>query len=707
MAEVTRTMYREEKRYVMNIAQINADLIDADFNSSAKSFFNQIRRVQEVQGDGSPNNGFLVIGTDDDNTFMIKGGGGTNEDAGKLFHRGFAGRLTGDIMYLAGSPANTTLGGIRNFNPSPSSNLFFEDQFSIYPRVTSVSYDSGGNQTVITDSSANYTSDELVGRAIQVGLSGTVSSFTIASNTTNQIRINGDQTSSVNALDQYRLTLTTPIANRVDGVYVNFWLKEVAATEDPELYHVSEVGVLESQRRWQVEQVIHVVENDTGVFSDYQDSDGNPHYVAKIAEIARIAGDAQITDPMVTDIRRDLKPNDQIGFPTILQARAIPADAGGPSDYVSVEPGWYSDTINRVFVSLDDRAFSDPFNPITTVGNVRYDLLSLDRNGNLSIDQGTEVALPGDPYTTQFDVDKCSIAVIRITEDANVEITEDDITDYRDILLTTSSSTIDHQATSGKLGDSPWYHISQDKYDALNSHGGFAINASNKVANVNWVLSLLVSGQAVPTGAIFWFPIETPPTGYHICDGSQYKMNIYEDLYNIIGSFYGLAGETAISFNSSNHTLNATGHTLVNGDIIELTTSNALPSGLNQETKYYVVNSVAGVSFQVSSSAGGAFITFSGNGTGSHSVWTDFRVPDLGGLFVRSLDLGSGYDTGRGIGTFQDGYVPSHSHGINRIFNDADNGGAWSYDPPHNTDGSSVSGEVRPRNIALLPTIKY
>ncbi|MBU1235128.1 MAG: phage tail protein, partial [Proteobacteria bacterium] len=589
MAEISRNMHKEEKRYLMPIAQINADLVDADVNDGYFMFFNQARRIQEVQGNGSPNNGFLVVGVDDNNTFMIKGGGGTNDTAGKMFNKGLSARLTGDIMYLGGSPTNPTLGGLKSFNPSTINALFLEDQFSIYPKVTSFSFDSGGNQTVIVDASANYTSDELVGRSIQVGLAGTLSTFAIVSNTATQIRLNGNQTGFFTLDDFYRITLTTPTANRNDGVYLNYWLKEISAAEDNELYHVLDVGVLEGQRRYKLIQTIHVVENDSNLFTDYQDSGAVYHYIFKIAEIHRLLGNPQITDSMVVDLRPRLKPNDQIGFPTLLQARAVVDDAGGPTNYVTVEPGWYADSINLVFVALGNRTTSPIFDPITTIGNVRYDLLSLDRNGTLVITQGNEIALPGNPYTTQFIPDMCSIAVIRITEDANVQISHDDITDYRDILLSLSSNSIDHQNTTNKQGDSPYYHISQDKYNALVDHGGFAIGATNHVANVDWVNSLLTGGQAVPTGGFLWFAAIYPPTGYHICDNSPYFINFYEALYDVIGSVYGLDDETTITFDSGSHILNAAGHTLANGDILELTTTGTLPTGLAISTKYFVV----------------------------------------------------------------------------------------------------------------------
>jgi phage-related tail fiber protein len=50
-------------------------------------------------------------------------------------------------------------------------------------------------------------------------------------------------------------------------------------------------------------------------------------------------------------------------------------------------------------------------------------------------------------------------------------------------------------------------------------------------------------------------------------------------------------------------------------------------------------------------------VTF-GFGDGS----TTFNLPDLRGEFIRSWDDGRGIDSGRTFGTFQDGFLPSHTH---------------------------------------------
>lgn len=83
------------------------------------------------------------------------------------------------------------------------------------------------------------------------------------------------------------------------------------------------------------------------------------------------------------------------------------------------------------------------------------------------------------------------------------------------------------------------------------------------------------------------------------------------------------------------------GHSVVNGRAVTLTTTGALPTGLAAGTTYYAVNVVAGVSYQLSATVGGAAINTSGTQSGTHTaraylghfnplaVGQTFRVGDL------------------------------------------------------------------------------
>lgn len=101
--------------------------------------------------------------------------------------------------------------------------------------------------------------------------------------------------------------------------------------------------------------------------------------------------------------------------------------------------------------------------------------------------------------------------------------------------------------------------------------------------------------------------------------------------------------------------------------------------------------------------------TIYGTGDGS----TTFKLPDLRGEFIRSLDNGRGIDTNRALGSNQLDTIISHSHSLYWST------GGTSYSDPAQASwsaataisgtvlgSSSLSGETRPRNIAMLACIK-
>jgi microcystin-dependent protein len=158
----------------------------------------------------------------------------------------------------------------------------------------------------------------------------------------------------------------------------------------------------------------------------------------------------------------------------------------------------------------------------------------------------------------------------------------------------------------------------------------------------------------VPVGVVTYFAVSAAPVGYLECNGRSLNTTIYSELFNVIGYSYGGSGNA-------------------------------------------------------------------------------FNLPDLRGEFVRGWDHNRGVDSGRALGSRQDDAFGSHNHTL------TDPGHAHSYSLPDNSNGAgsgdayasiyaannpaygrstsstttgitiaSIGGtETRPRNVALLPCIKY
>jgi len=125
----------------------------------------------------------------------------------------------------------------------------------------------------------------------------------------------------------------------------------------------------------------------------------------------------------------------------------------------------------------------------------------------------------------------------------------------------------------------------------------------------------------------------------------------------------------------------------------------------------YVVCNGAAVSRTTYSNLFAVIGTTYGNGDGS----TTFNLPDLRGEFIRGWDAGRGVDPGRVFGSSQLDDFESHTHDTTYAYGfdfgstGRAAGGANSVQTYNTSQAINATGgtETRPRNVALLPCIKF
>lgn len=188
---------------------------------------------------------------------------------------------------------------------------------------------------------------------------------------------------------------------------------------------------------------------------------------------------------------------------------------------------------------------------------------------------------------------------------------------------------------------------------ALKTYIDAAVEAEiqNRIAAINTVSNRIDNfGYPIPTGTVFYLASLTVPTGYIVADGSYVSKDQYYNLYIALG------GEA---------------------------------------------NPYGGVTS------------------------TTFKLPDLRGEFIRGWDQGRGLDPNRNFASTQNSANLEHNHGMpgDDQLSFANGYAGWSSSSRGNFpyDARSVYGgngniwnttfeggtESRPRNIALLPVIKY
>ncbi len=246
----------------------------------------------------------------------------------------------------------------------------------------------------------------------------------------------------------------------------------------------------------------------------------------------------------------------------------------------------------------------------------------------------------------------------------------------------------------------------------------------------------------MPVGTIVSYAGNDIPDGWIACDSKSYLPTTYPELYAAIGYTYGMGGTKyrvpdtrgvfmrGMDANATRDTNRPAGS--VQLDMLAYDGGNVNEIGM---VAFYAVNKPPanwlvcdGVTYAINLYT--PLYNVIGNLYGGVSGST-FAVPDLRGRFIRGLDGGANVDSGRTIGSTQDDSLQQHGHNMY----EGDGGGAGRSPATRSDDDGGlryingglsgevyvreiargsmdgniarVSGETRPKNVALLPCIRF
>lgn len=154
-----------------------------------------------------------------------------------------------------------------------------------------------------------------------------------------------------------------------------------------------------------------------------------------------------------------------------------------------------------------------------------------------------------------------------------------------------------------------------------------------------------------PAGILQPYGGRTAPTGWLMCDGTTVSRATYSGLFAVlcesIGTFTVTIAAPAVVTRAA--------HGLVTGDQVYLTTTGALPTGLSQNTLYYVIwvsSSTFNLATTRANAVAGTKITTTGSQSGVHTLrWcpyglgdgsTTFTLPDFRGRTIAGADAMGG-----------------------------------------------------------------
>jgi hypothetical protein len=183
----------------------------------------------------------------------------------------------------------------------------------------------------------------------------------------------------------------------------------------------------------------------------------------------------------------------------------------------------------------------------------------------------------------------------------------------------------------------------------------------------------LIAEWLVPVGATIEVNGRTVPDGYLEENGQAVSRTTYPELFDYLVTQEGFSGQTFTVTIASPAVFTKTSHGFVGGERIRLSTTGALPTGLDTSTDYYVLSAnIAANTFRVSATWEGTAINTSGTQSGTHTYTqslhglgngtTTFNVPDSRGIATIGWAHGRSVDVGGQVGAELPETIGTHAH---------------------------------------------
>lgn len=175
------------------------------------------------------------------------------------------------------------------------------------------------------------------------------------------------------------------------------------------------------------------------------------------------------------------------------------------------------------------------------------------------------------------------------------------------------------------------------EYRSLTAGPGISVTSSTGAIT-------LTATATAPAGSMALWPGDAAPSSWFLCDATAYNASTYPSLAIVLipkASVFGRG--TAVgtfTVDTSTDIVTSASHGLSDGAIVHVASTTTLPTGLSANTVYYVISATSST-FKLSLTSGGSAIDISSTGSGTHSVYDEFQVPDFRGLMPMGAGTGS------------------------------------------------------------------